>query len=902
MYQCPVCEKALAEESSFCPNCGQSLQLPDSAPTILPEEERSEGRVERSASLSAMLSSRASGPEGRFIPGTVFDGRYRLVALLGKGGMGEVYRAQDLKLGQTVALKFLPEELEKDESRLMRFLEEVRLSRQISHPNVCRVHDVREADGHHFLSMEFVDGEDLASLLRRIGRLPNDKAMQIARQLCAGLAAAHREGILHRDLKPANVMIDGRGHVRITDFGLAGLAEEIDGAEIRVGTPAYMAPEQVAGKEVTVKSDLYSLGLVLYELFTGKPAFRAGNVSELMKAHETPPASPGSVLEGIDPVVERLILRCLEANPNRRPASALAILAGLPGGDPLGEVLSAGDTPSPEMVAASGKAGRLSVGFALACLVFFLLGCIASNLLLNQFSLLEYVPLANRPEVLEAEAREILRESGHELSRHRLYRFDVDQDLLEYIEENENNGDRWDRLYTILPSPVSFWYRQSPRPLVPENQVGPVGLNDPPARVSGMATVRLGHDGRLLELLVVPPEFDESNEVQPFHWGSLFQKAGLAFDDFEKAEPSWNPLLDCDQRAAWRGFYRGQEHLEIRVETGSYRGKPVYFRVVTPWTKPSRVGDLGEGVTERIASWLRIGMALIILGGAAALARRNSLRGRGDRRGALRLGGYAFVLCVLASVLRIDHVAASAELVLLFWSVSASLFLAAFIWVSYIALEPYVRRIWPESLVSWTRLMAGSFEDPLVGRDILYGGVAGVLVALLIGLAFVVPVWLGLPSAIPRGPDMDALSGTRQAVSLLLNLQFGSVSSPMVVLIAILIFRMLVRRHWLAVGLAFLVFVILQLLQTAAPPSVFSWLLLILLWMFVVLVITRFGLLTSILMFYFAEILLNFPIPSDFSPWYFSRFMLFQLLLVGVVIYGFCVSVKGQRLVGDDLI
>jgi serine/threonine-protein kinase len=162
---------------------------------------------------------RAAATETRFLPGTLLAERYRIVGPLGKGGMGEVYRADDLKLGQPVALKFLPPGFERDADRLQRFLAEVRTARQVSHANVCRVYDAGEAGGQHFLSMEFVDGEDLSSLLRRIGRVPRDKAVQIARQLCAGLAAAHESGVLHRDLKPANVMIDGRGRARITDFG-----------------------------------------------------------------------------------------------------------------------------------------------------------------------------------------------------------------------------------------------------------------------------------------------------------------------------------------------------------------------------------------------------------------------------------------------------------------------------------------------------------------------------------------------------------------------------------------------------------------------------------------------------------------------------------------------------------
>src|SRR5882762_7261117 len=192
----------------------------------------------------------------RFAPGSIVAGRYRLVALLGRGGMGEVYRADDLTLDQPVALKFLPV-MDADgdttaaraghvSARLAQFHNELRIARQVSHKNVCRLYDLGEAEGRRFLTMEYVDGEDLASLLRRIGRLPPDKAVEIARQLCAGLAAAHERGVLHRDLKPANVMIDGDGNVRITDFGLA--IAEGDTAAAHAGTPQYMAPEQLKGQ------------------------------------------------------------------------------------------------------------------------------------------------------------------------------------------------------------------------------------------------------------------------------------------------------------------------------------------------------------------------------------------------------------------------------------------------------------------------------------------------------------------------------------------------------------------------------------------------------------------------------------------------------------------------------
>ena len=252
---------------------------------------------------SAGASPRDVLTAGAFTPGTVLAGRYRVIALLGRGGMGEVYRADDLKLGMAVALKFLPRALAADPSRYQRFLAEIRLSRQVSHPNVCRVHDIADIDGMPVLSMEYIDGEDLASLLKRIGRLPADKALDIARQIAAGLAAAHNRGVLHRDLKPANIMLDGRGGVRITDFGLA-VAVDAGPLENDVsGTPAYMAPEQFTGGGASVRSDIYGLGLVLYELYTGRTAFSAPTLDALIdrKRHDTP-ALPSTLVADMDPV------------------------------------------------------------------------------------------------------------------------------------------------------------------------------------------------------------------------------------------------------------------------------------------------------------------------------------------------------------------------------------------------------------------------------------------------------------------------------------------------------------------------------------------------------------------------------------------------------------------------
>jgi serine/threonine protein kinase len=246
---CSLCNTVLPPGSTRCPACGTDLPLEDdvTAPNASPPAPRPP--VSDSGSHRTLISQASfsrTGYRGHYIAGTTLADRYRIVALLGKGGMGEVYRAEDLRLTQTVALKFLPDAMTGDEAARARFHQEVRLAREIAHPNICRVFDIGEADGRLFITMEYVDGEDLASLLRRIGQLPQSKALDIARQMCAGLAAAHDHGVLHRDLKPGNIMLDGRGRVRITDFGLAALDQNLAGEELRAGTPAYMAPEQLA--------------------------------------------------------------------------------------------------------------------------------------------------------------------------------------------------------------------------------------------------------------------------------------------------------------------------------------------------------------------------------------------------------------------------------------------------------------------------------------------------------------------------------------------------------------------------------------------------------------------------------------------------------------------------------
>jgi serine/threonine-protein kinase len=450
MPVCPGCAAPVPEGSRFCPRCG--APLPDErAPATGPYEPP---------------TSPAQAGE-RFAAGALLAGRYRVVALLGRGGMGEVYRADDLTLGQPVALKFLPAHLARDADWLARFRKEVAAARTIAHPNVCRVYDIAEHDGQPFLSMEFIDGEDLASVLRRFGRLPEERAVEAARQLCAALAAVHEQGLLHRDLKPQNVMLDGRGRVRLTDFGLAALAGGV--SDVGSGTPLYMAPEQLAGQAVSIQSDLFALGLVLYELFTGRKAFPASSRQELARKYEAEaPSKPSSHVSGMNPAVEKVILRCLERQPKDRPRTAYEVLAALPGGDPLAAVLAAGETPSPQLVADAGAEGRIRPWVGAALLGAVLLGMWLLAALADRTMLFRRVPLTEPPDAMARQAQRLLADLGYpDKPADVAYHYRVDGDYLTHTLRTDPSPGRWDSLGTGRPAALYFYYRQSTAPLVP---------------------------------------------------------------------------------------------------------------------------------------------------------------------------------------------------------------------------------------------------------------------------------------------------------------------------------------------------------------------------------------------------------------------------------------------------
>jgi serine/threonine protein kinase len=257
--------------------------------------------------------------------GKVFAGRYEIIEELGKGGMGRVFRVFDKKIEEEIALKFLNPEIAADKQTVERFRNELKFARRVIHKNVCRVFDLNDAEGVLFITMEYVPGENLKSLVRRSGQLTVEKSISIARQLSEGLAEAHGLGLIHRDLKPQNIMIDKQGQARIMDFGIARSLTTAGTTEagLVMGTPEYMSPEQISGEDVDQRSDIYSLGVILYEMVTGRAPFSGETPLSLAMKHKTEaPKDPTAINAQIPRELSRVILKCLEKDKIRRYQSA----------------------------------------------------------------------------------------------------------------------------------------------------------------------------------------------------------------------------------------------------------------------------------------------------------------------------------------------------------------------------------------------------------------------------------------------------------------------------------------------------------------------------------------------------------------------------------------------------
>lgn len=832
--------------------------------------------------------------EGRFVPGTLLAGRYRVIGLLGQGGMGEVYRATDLMLGQSVALKLLPESAAKNARVLERFHGEVRVARQVSHPNVCRVYDIGETDGLPFISMEYVDGEDLAGLLKRIGRLPGDKAAETARKICAGLGAAHDRGIIHRDLKPQNVMLNRRGEVVIMDFGLAAIAEQLTGIEARNGTPAYMSPEQLKGAEVTAKSDVYALGLVIYELFSGKRPFEARDIAELIAKQESHQYAPVSTLStDVDQAIDRVIRWCLDADPAKRPSGPLAVAAALPGGDPLAAALAAGQTPSPEMVAAAGGESGMSRRAAVICLFASLALLAAAPFIKSEGVATYWGSPSQPPDVLRYLGREHAAGLGYTAApEDSHFVLSPRPGLIAWL-KNRPGDKKWQE-WLSAEAPFTSWYREH-RSQLYAHPHAIVDLSNPPPITPGMVEVEVDAYGRLRGFSAVPAGPAKESPVSA---EAVFHRAGLEFDKFQEIPSNTQPRGPADTVKAWRGPHPKLEGADLTVEAGWWKGHVTWFKVVWPWMKGD--GSSPRGNTSGVFRAQQLFATIALLSGAifaALLARRNWKAGRVDRTGALRIAVVQWLLAIAAWAGTMHPVA---DPVMVF-ATGAALVDAAMApligWLLYLALEPALRARWPQSIVSWNRVLAGRWLDPVVWSHVLIGGVAGLAVYTL---AQGQESFGARVKGLDFGGGFFQLLGTREWVAHHATSLADGIRLGLILFFMIFGLRQLLKRDWLAAIVGSAIFCLIQgkflradnpWLEFGIYMAVFTLLMLLLL---------RVGLVATISFAFFANTISTATIGTDPGAWYFPSGFASLTLLGAIVLFAFWRTLGERDLFGSE--
>jgi serine/threonine-protein kinase len=653
-----------------------------------------------------------------------------------------------------------------------------------------------------------------------------------------------------------------------------------------------MAPEQITGKEVSARSDIYALGLVIYEIFTGKQAFIADNVMELIKKHQTEtPTSASEIVKGIDPLVESVIAHCLEKNPKDRPQTALHVAMALPGGNPLQIALDAGQTPSPEMVAASPKKGALKPAVALACVIggIVMLGiCLFASM---KISPQNRIPFTKSPEVMSERTSEIISKFGYTDSPiERLYRFYYDDTYERYVREN-STPENWQKISTGQPLMFVFGEQQSPRHF----EIAMLGNGFwrlLPQTTGGMKTISLDTRGRLVEFSAVPPQFTGDQAAQTTaDFSPAFSAAELDLSKFKETVPNWTPSVAYDTRKAWEGSLPDHPEIPLRVEAAAFQGKIVYFQLIYPWTKPYQAETDYISTRDWIGIFAFAGIIIGILITAIFLARKNIKSGSGDRRGAFKIALIVLVLTFGGWFLSMNHVPAFfPELDRFSHAMRIALYLAAATWLLYLALEPIVRRNLPELIVSWNRLLAGDWRDPLVGRDVLLATVGGVAQTTLIYLGPLAERFFYNDFKTDTSPS--ALIGLRGPIAMTLSVSGGSITIGFAYVCLLVILLLMLRRKLYA---AFALFTIVATIASLF----FSHSLVALPFSLVIsgiicLVVSRLGLVAAIVTLTVQAWMSQTLFTANFSAWYTTPMYVTLGLILFLLGYGFKVSIANR--------
>jgi serine/threonine-protein kinase len=602
--------------------------------------------------------------------------------------------------------------------------------------------------------------------------------------------------------------------------------------------------------------------------------------------------------------VERVILRCLEPDPAMRPASALAVAAALPGGDPLAAALAAGETPSPQMVAAAGEVEGLAPRIAVSCFAVLILGLVLSYFLGVREGIYDKMQLDQPPEVLTHRAQGIAARFGYAGPvADTAYGIDNDYPYGEYAKKNDKPRPNWDDLLRKRPAVLFFWYRSSPQPMIAssyrESSLTPgiVQQDDPPFTISGMVEIVLDLQGRLTSFETIPPEREDKAEgIKPVDWGPLFAAAELDPATLTPAEPIWNSLSNSDTRAAWTGTWPGSGRA-LRVEAAALHGKPVFFSLYGPWTPPVRQNPDQSTAGQRASAMILLVMFCAVLLGAVVFAYRNYRARRSDPKGALRLGLFVFIVDFALWIFRAHLVLSFGTFGSFVMSLSTSLYFAVVVALIYLSLEPFVRRRWPRAIISWSRLLLGRWRDPLVGRDVLFG--------LVLGIFWIIVFQIFIGTLIQRGDvphigNTEFLLGARHVIGAwLLIIPTSAVQWTLLFFFLIFLLRLVLRNQWLAAGAFAILFAVMQSLREDQ-----FWVALIcylVVYSLAALALVRFGLVSLSAALFATDVVLNAPMTANFSNWFIGATIFVYASIAALGLWAFYTALAGQKLWKEDL-
>jgi serine/threonine-protein kinase len=414
----------------------------------------------------------------------------------------------------------------------------------------------------------------------------------------------------------------------------------------------------------------------------------------------------------------------------------------------------------------------------------------------GRFQLLSRVQLDLSPDVLLDRARTIERQIGLPDPLDREWGFGRSPEYIAWLRRTASDTNPFARLRLPQPSALLFWYRSSPRYLVASGGRGYVNFSDPPITATGMVNMVLGADGKLYEFHLVPTQVESlsSPAPVPVDWQAFFDAAGLDRTRFTEATPDWTPRAYADARQAWTGTFALMPDVPVRVDVASHRGWPVYFQLSGPWARPSRMVEARPNESALIFALIQALLFPAFIAGAALLARRNVKRGKGDRRGATRVAVVVFALSMTAWLFRAHHLPEMGIAIDQFFAAAAAaLFQAGLFWIFYLAVEPQIRKVWPRILITWSRLVGGSVRDPLVGRDLLVGTAAGLLLTIVTLLYQYVPLVLGRPEFEPVSSNLDPMLGPAALIGTLADQLAASIQNGMLGVLGLALFRMILR-------------------------------------------------------------------------------------------------------------